>query len=81
MLILVSTLFVVVRFDKGVGLMKVIIYSLKQIVLSFFGEDTDHDSTTNVLMGYGQGRFLLLLLVDTINTLAHINCLTTLCSK
>ena len=46
----VSTFSVVVGFDAGEGHALAIIDSPQSLVLSFFGEDTDHDGTTNFVL-------------------------------
>ena len=49
----VSTFSVVVGFDTCEGRAIAIIEAQQSLVLSFFGEDTDHDGTKNVVLGYG----------------------------
>ena len=41
----------VLRFDAGEGWLREIIASLQSLWTLFYGEDADHDSTTN----FGQG--------------------------
>ena len=57
MLTPVSTSFVVVRFDTGKTQMGAIIEAPQSLVISFFGEDTDHGGTKNVVLRYGLGQF------------------------
>ena len=50
----VSTLFVLVRFDTGEGIMRVIIEAPQPLVLSFFGEDTEHYGTIIFCWVFGE---------------------------
>ena len=43
----------VVRFNIGEGKIRAHMEATQPLVLSFFGEDTDHGGTTNSLLGDG----------------------------
>ena len=62
MLTSVSTLFAIVRFYMSEGKMRAGIESPQPLVLSFFGEDTEHDGTIIFLLGCGLVQFLWMCL-------------------
>ena len=49
----VSTWFVVVRFERGEGWLRENIAVLKSLLISFCGEDSEHDGTKNVVLRDG----------------------------
>ena len=57
LLILVSILFLVVRFETCEGLLLVIIAELQSLVLSLCVKVSDHGGTANVVLRYGYGQF------------------------